>query len=1161
MFTNSAFRYDSKNHTVDMYPKSYTAIEEGEMVITWKGSKAAFSSEPIQVRIPIKWVDTGRKNVIYFDSNGGTEVEPLRAPGGLPLDKNLIPENPTKEGYEFCCWYEYESFGQDPHDTQYTFPDIMPTESYLRLDAHWIPKGDTPYTVEHYVETLEDGEYELYKTENFTGTTGTGIRFDRALNLEGFSLNKNKFPQVNYPIYNPNTGEVQYFQMSGWYYIAGDGSTVIRYYYDRNLYYLDASAYNRDAGVTYNYQTNERVKYGEEINLPEYSSTGWTFEGWSEDGKTITDISTMPARNLTLTAVWTAQTDIPYTVNHYVMDTNGEYQLYETEKLEGRTAEKLITSDLAKDYDYVTYLRAYNRSKVVQEVSVQGNGSTTVDIYYKRDYHYVYWGNSRAKKVYDGAVLTPPDAPEKAGYTFTGWDGYTEGMVMDGSNLTFTPLYTVNHDTPYTVVHIKENLYGKYVANSSYAETENLTGTTDTAVTPAVREYEGFDSPAAQEVTIKGDGTTTVTYKYGRKSYGVTLDPAGGTIVNGYDITSYKYGVEFSLPTTRISRAGYTLLGWYDASDETKTLITEATDVYDMKDLSFVAVWEANSANYTILHYVENTDGSYSVQQTETKTAKVDETVEAQTVDFTGFVYDPAAEGSVLSGEVAADGTLTLKIYYNRIPVEVTWYDYDNTTVLGTTTVKYGCEITAPADSVLSSVPTKTGYTFAGWKSDLGTIGLNAVSRSALDYGTWTANSYSVIFDGNGADGGSMNAQSFTYDQQQALSRNAYTYTGKTFIGWSTEATGDVIYTDGEEVINLTGAKDGSVTLYAVWTTGPSANYTVEYYTENLDGSYQLESSDGTFSGVIELEATAKPITIHGFTFDEDNENNVISGIVAEDGSTVLKLYYTRSSYTLTVDFGGEQIKVALTDLDRRGYSYPVGEKEIADEVYTVVYGTNISEYLADDLTETGYTFAGWFDADGNEYTADSTMPYKDITITAKWTPVTIKVTFHPGAYYFNPVGDEVTIEYPYGSEIEEYLGFTCNGYVAAGWSFGEMQGNTPYATIWPFALVNDCHSEYPSFTETGEVTLCPFWSNEYTTVIYNGNGGTGNMNNMYIDIYGGARALTKNNFTREGYTFIGWSTSAEHVEGTDTWYDDYGLISGEKNEVINLYAQWEKNS
>ena len=157
MFTNSAFRYDSKNHTVDMYPKSYTAIEEGEMVITWKGSKAAFSSEPIQVRIPIKWVDTGRKNVIYFDSNGGTEVEPLRAPGGLPLDKNLIPENPTKEGYEFCCWYEYESFGQDPHDTQYTFPDIMPTESYLRLDAHWIPKGDTPYTVEHYVETLEDG--------------------------------------------------------------------------------------------------------------------------------------------------------------------------------------------------------------------------------------------------------------------------------------------------------------------------------------------------------------------------------------------------------------------------------------------------------------------------------------------------------------------------------------------------------------------------------------------------------------------------------------------------------------------------------------------------------------------------------------------------------------------------------------------------------------------------------------------------------------------------------------------------------------------------------------------------------------------------------------------------------------------------------------------
>ena len=41
-------------------------------------------------------------------------------------------------------------------------------------------------------------------------------------------------------------------------------------------------------------------------------------------------------------------------------------------------------------------------------------------------------------------------------------------------------------------------------------KTDNLTGTTDTKVTPPVRTYTGFNSPISQEVTIKGDGTAVV---------------------------------------------------------------------------------------------------------------------------------------------------------------------------------------------------------------------------------------------------------------------------------------------------------------------------------------------------------------------------------------------------------------------------------------------------------------------------------------------------------------------------------------------------------------------------------------------------------------------------------------------------------------------------
>lgn len=57
-------------------------------------------------------------------------------------------------------------------------------------------------------------------------------------------------------------------------------------------------------------------------------------------------------------------------------------------------------------------------------------------------------------------------------------------------------------------------------------DTENKTGTTDTSVTPAVKTYTGFTSPATKTATIKGDGTMVVEYYYTRNK--ITLD------LNGY---------------------------------------------------------------------------------------------------------------------------------------------------------------------------------------------------------------------------------------------------------------------------------------------------------------------------------------------------------------------------------------------------------------------------------------------------------------------------------------------------------------------------------------------------------------------------------------------------------------------------------------------------
>lgn len=72
-------------------------------------------------------------------------------------------------------------------------------------------------------------------------------------------------------------------------------------------------------------------------------------------------------------------------------------------------------------------------------------------------------------------------------------------------------------------------------------------------------------------------------------------------------------------------------------------------------------------------------------------------------------------------------------------------------------------------------------------------------------------------------------------------------------------------------------------------------------------------------------------------------------------------------------------------------------------------------------------------------------------------------------------------------------------------------------------------------------------------------NNGVGNMNQQEF-VYDKYKSLSKNTFTREGYTFKEWNTKAD---GTGNRYSDEVYISfndEEAGKVINLYAQWLGN-
>lgn len=85
----------------------------------------------------------------------------------------------------------------------------------------------------------------------------------------------------------------------------------------------------------------------------------------------------------------------------------------------------------------------------------------------------------------------------------------------------------------------------------------------------------------------------------------------------------------------------------------------------------------------------------------------------------------------------------------------------------------------------------------------------------------WKANNYIVRFNAEDATSGEMEDQPFTYDVAQNLYKNEFEKTDYFFLGWDTdEAAETVVYTDEQNVINLTSENGGVVDLYAVWGKG-----------------------------------------------------------------------------------------------------------------------------------------------------------------------------------------------------------------------------------------------------------------------------------------------------------------------------------------------------
>ena len=266
---------------------------------------------------------------------------------------------------------------------------------------------------------------------------------------------------------------------------------------------------------------------------------------------------------------------------------------------------------------------------------------------------------------------------------------------------------------------------------------------------------------------------------------------------------------------------------------------------------------------------------------------------------------------------------------------------------------------------------------------------------------------------------------------------------GYTFAGWNTQADGSgTKYMPGEKVLVDTMAPGNH--LYAIWVKGTGTPYEVHHYLERLEGEYlAVPDEKDNLRGETGAWTAAAAKSYDGFTPRKFAQERIKA-----NGSTVVKIFYTRNSYLLT-------------------YKDSLSTGVYASQTYK--YGAAVTAIAAP--TKTGYTFTGW------SPTVPATMPAEARTVYAQWrktTPDTVvfdpnningktlaakSLTVYSGSAPWEtfevvvkePAGTQRssgTVGLSGGSQSASFTGFDLITFPAAGtytFTVGEVDRNTRY--------------------------------------------------------------------------------------------------------------------
>ena len=968
-----------------------------------------------------------------FTVNGVTHAV-LTGNQGDPVDLSSIEAPAAPVGMHFVGW------GNVPatFDADATF------------EAQFANNTDTKYTVNVYnMDTT--GNYPATPDSTYQGAGETGSTADitaDAVPAEGFSLNSAK---------SVLTGT-----------IAADGSLVLSIYYSRNQYTITYANTDLEPDTYY---------YGATVSARTPEKAGYAFQGWEEEVP-----STMPANNVVLTAKWAEDPANYDEYNIAVEAANAKKAEADYDKK--YTADTRAALNTALDEDVSGKKLSEQHIVDAQTAKINAAVKGLKLMTYNAEF-YVDNGLYRTVATEVGAQIVAPEAPTKAGYTFTGWN--PEVGVMGVEDVRFDAKFSAG-TVGYKVETYVMGLDGNY-GDAAIEDKSATTGET-VSVTPDAREGFTVADNSVLSGTVLADGSLVLKVYYSRNQYKLSVDGAESMVYYGaaisvaeptkahetfngwdpalpetmpahdvtvvstwikddadytaynaakavaeakqqeenydkkytaetrnalaeaiktvvpeglkydeqetidaattaindavaglelmtYNATFYVDGTEYRVVPTKVgeqiakpgdpSKTGYVFTGW-----------DPEVGVMGVEDVRFDAKFSAGEVSYTVETYVMGLDGEYGAAETKNVPATTGEEVTLTPDAREGFTV---AGESVLTGKVAADSSLTLKVYYSRNQYKLTVDSVESLVYYGA-----ALEIADPAP--------REGYTFTGWSpavpATMPAEDLTLVPQWSENGADYTAYNKAVSA-AKAKQTESDYAARYTEESRNALaaalaadvSGKKYTQQGEVdaattainnAVAGLNKMTYNAIFTvDGEEYAKVPTKVDDQIvapkdpskegytfagwrpsvgvmgtadaTFEAVFAAAGNTAYTVNTYVMGTDGTYGEPTSD-TLTGTTGSTATYAPEAREGFTVADES---VLSGTIAADGSLVLKVFYSRNQYTLTAE----------------------------GVAYTFYYGAAVS--VADPV-KAHYTFAGWDPA------LPETMPAHDVTVVAKWT-------------------------------------------------------------------------------------------------------------------------------------------------------------------------------